>query len=69
MEKLEITINGKRKTVDSNVTLEGLLNELKFYPESVAISLNDEIIDRNDYAVKTLRNNDSIEIIRFMSGG
>ena len=46
-----------------------LLNGMKFYPETVVISLNDVIVDSNDYGMKTLKNNDSVEIIRFMSGG
>jgi len=69
LRKLEIIVNGKKKTIDCNVTLIDLLNGMKFYPETVVISLNDVIVDRNDYGMKTLKNNDSVEIIRFMSGG
>ena len=69
MKKIAVIVNGKKKAIDLGKTIHDILLEYKFYPESVIVSLNDTMVDKNDYGVKTLKKNDSIEIVRFMSGG
>lgn len=66
---VELTVNGKRRTVTDNATITTLLEELQINPLRVAVQLNQQIIKRDLYERTPLRTGDVLEVITFMAGG
>lgn len=66
---VELTVNGKRRTVTDGATITTLLEELQINPLRVAVQLNQQIIKRDLYTRTPLRAGDVLEVITFMSGG
>ncbi len=67
---MQITINGETKAINEEVkTIHHLLLYLHLKPATIAVEKNEEIIDRNNYAMEKINPGDVIELIRFMGGG
>jgi len=69
IKKIKIKINGKFKTISSNLTLSNLIKKLKIPLNKVAIELNKEIVDKKRLDRINLKKNDKIEIVHFIGGG
>ena len=69
IKKIKIRINGKLSSINDNLSLLNLLNNLKIPLKKVAIELNLEIVDKNKLNKINLKNNDKIEIVHFIGGG
>ena len=69
INKIEIKINGKIKSIIRDTNLSKVLKNLKIPLNKVAIELNEEIIDKKRLSVKILKKNDKIEIVHFIGGG
>lgn len=65
----EVTINGKRLTLEGPLTIADLLRQRGFDPRLVAVELNGEIVPREHYAQRVLRSGDTLEIVHFVGGG
>jgi thiamine biosynthesis protein ThiS len=66
---MEITVNGEKQTLDSQVTVGELLAKLGIDPETVVIERNLDILNRDDHGSILIEDGDSIEIIRMVDGG
>lgn len=55
--------------VDHPATLNDLVISLDLNPQTLVAELNGKIIDHTDFASHHLRENDRIELIRFVGGG
>ena len=69
IKKIKIKINGKIKTVNNQLKLHELINNLKIPTNKVAIELNEVIINKKIINKIKLKNNDVIEIVHFIGGG
>jgi len=69
IKKIKIRVNGKLSSINDNLSLLNLLNNLKIPLKKVAIELNLEIVDKNKLKKINLKNNDKIEIVHFIGGG
>ena len=69
MKKIKIKVNGKLKTINRNVNLSILIENLKIQLKKVAIEVNGEIVDKKKLNRIILKNNDRIEIVHFIGGG
>ena len=69
IKKIKIKINGRFRTVNSNLKLSNLVKNLKIPLKKVAIELNEEIIDKKKLDKTFLKKNDKIEIVHFIGGG
>tara|TARA_X000000368_G_C22814546_1_gene616206 strand:+ start:444 stop:647 length:204 start_codon:yes stop_codon:yes gene_type:complete len=65
----KIQLNGKKITVNKNMTISNVLIKYKLDNKKVAIELNGEILPKNKYNKKKLQDNDKIEIVHFIGGG
>lgn len=63
-----ISLNGKEKTIYSN-ELVSLIKELELDLESLVTILNEKVIPKSEYASISLKENDKVEILNFVSGG
>lgn len=64
-----ITCNGKQQLIDNTTTLYNLLRELNLAPDTVVAEINNKIIDRDQYETLRLKEDDQVELIRFVGGG
>ncbi len=66
---MKITVNGKELSVNSDTTLNALLEELKIEEQGMAVELNMEVVPKSRYKDTLIKNNDTLEIIRMTGGG
>lgn len=66
---MRIQVNGEGRTANAGFTVADLLRELEIRPDRVAVEVNLEIVDRQEFERRSLREGDRIEIISFIGGG
>lgn len=66
---MEIFVNGKPREVSEALSLLFLLKELKLNPVTTIVELNREVVLKEAYAVRVLRQGDKVELIRLVGGG
>lgn len=66
---VRIQVNGEARSAKEGVTVADLLLELDIRPDRVAVELNLEILDRQEFERRELREGDRVEIISFIGGG
>ena len=69
IKKIKIKVNGKFSTINENLSLFTLLNQLKIPLKKVAIELNHEIVDKKKLNNIKLKKDDKIDIVHFIGGG
>ena len=65
----KIQLNGKKVVIKSNYSLFDLLKKYKLTDKRIAIEHNGEIISKENFKKKYLKNNDKVEIVHFIGGG
>ena len=65
----KIQLNGKKVVIKTNYSLFELLKKYKLSNKKVAIEHNGEIISKENFKKKYLKNNDKVEIVHFIGGG
>ncbi len=65
----KIQLNGKKITINSNLSVKELIKNYKLKENKIAIELNGTIVPKNNYRKKKIKNNDKIEIVQFIGGG
>ena len=63
-----VKINGEEKNVDG-MTLQEYLTMEKYNPKQIAVECNEEIVPKRNYETFIFKENDRIEIVRFVGGG
>lgn len=66
---MTIQVNGESRGVGIGHTVAALLRELDIRVDRVAVELNLEILDRNDFDTRNLCEGDRVEILSFIGGG
>jgi thiamine biosynthesis protein ThiS len=66
---MTVQVNGESRGIGEGQTVAALLHELDIRPDRVAVELNLEILDRNDFGTRGLREGDRLEILSFIGGG
>lgn len=67
---MQIKVNGKELTLEKELSVKELIEVQRVEaPEYVTVQLNEEFIDRNDFASTIIKAGDSIEFLYFMGGG
>ena len=65
----KIQLNGKKISIKSNFSILDLLIKYKLNTKKIAIEYNGEIIPKERYKSKFLKDKDKIEIVHFIGGG
>ena len=65
----KIQLNGEAYEIINGINLNELLNKLKIQRNKVAIEVNGEIIEKNNYPNLILNKDDKVEIVHFIGGG
>ena len=66
---IDIKLNGEFKKIETEVTLDRLLDLFSLPRQRVAIELNRSVVRRNDWPEITINDGDTIEVIHFVGGG
>jgi len=66
---IELMINGEKKTVPANITIEALLELFHIGKETVVVEHNLQILKREGLGETRVQANDTVEIIRLVGGG
>lgn len=70
--ELHVLINGEGRTVQPGATLPDVLREQGLdpsHPRGIAVAVNDEVVRKQDWGVRALREGDRIEIVTANAGG
>jgi sulfur carrier protein len=66
---MKINLNGTSTSVDQNSLISSVIKNLKFSDNGLVTLLNENIIPKEKRNNTILNENDSLEIISFVSGG
>jgi len=66
---LKVKINGKNEDIKDDTTALELLEIKNINKNSIVFIINDKIIKKDNLEKYILKQNDDIEILRFVSGG
>ncbi len=66
---MKVKINGKIAELDASLSLLELLEVKGIKPGQAVIQYNGDIIDRDSWTDIVLKENDELEILRFVGGG
>ena len=66
---IHIQVNGEPQTTPSGSTVAGLLTQLDIRSDRVAVEVNLQIVDRQNFERQSLQDGDRVEIISFIGGG
>ena len=65
-----IKVNGESQVVELPLTVEELIKQNNVEnPESVSVQVDEEFLDRNDYARRQVKDGDEVDFLFFMGGG
>ena len=66
---MKITLNGEIKKLETEVTLDRLLELFSLPSQRVAVELNREVIRKQAWDSTIVRDEDRIEVVHFVGGG
>ncbi len=66
---IAVTVNGKPREIDAEIDVAAFLQALEIDPRTVAVARNGEVVPRDQHASVTVREGDSVEIVRMVGGG
>ncbi len=67
--RVSIVLNGEMRTVQSGLTVAGLLRDLDCHPGVVVVERNREILARAALPNTPVEHGDRIELVHFVGGG
>ena len=66
---IAISVNGKTRTLEAELSLQDLLQDLGMTTVRIAVELNGNIVPRSQFSSQLISNLDSIEIVQAIGGG
>ena len=68
-ESIKIQLNGKVQEIQKGISVSDLLLKWKVRPELVTVEINENILQKLDYDLTTIREDDRVEFVFYMGGG
>ena len=66
---ITLTVNGKPREVEGPVNLKRYLVDIGITQTAIAVAHNGEVIPRGEIETVTLKDGDTLEIVRAVGGG
>ncbi len=66
---MNLVINGKIMSFEASKTIQEILRSLNIESKVVAVTLNSELVKKDDYTRTIPNDGDRIELLQFMGGG
>ncbi|HEV8341277.1 MAG TPA: sulfur carrier protein ThiS [Candidatus Binatia bacterium] len=64
-----VQINGEKREIQAALSVAQLLEQLGIRPGRVVVELNRDIVSRDAFQDKFLKEGDTVEIVHFVGGG
>lgn len=64
-----VMLNGEEQELADGVTVHQLVDQLDLSERRIAVEVNRDIVPREAYASRALRDGDVVEIVHFIGGG
>jgi len=66
---MQIRVNGNLEEAAPALSIKEYLTEKGLRPESVVVELNGQVVKREEWGKILLKENDELEVLRFVGGG
>lgn len=66
---MTIQLNGERRQITEGMSVAALLKQLEIRADRVAVEVNLEIMDKNNFETRVLQEGDRVEVMSFIGGG
>ncbi len=66
---ITVKINGKEENVKKGATVLALLEEKDVRPEMVAVEINGDLLNKDEFESRLLSQGDALEFLYYMAGG
>lgn len=66
---MRVMVNGEARELRDGLTVAELVGELGLQARRIAVELNLDVLPRDDFSARTLRDGDAVEIVQFVGGG
>ena len=66
---VEITVNGKKRSLPPGTTVERLLAELGLSGQPAAVEVNKSLVPKRRHAEQALADGDTVEVVTLVGGG
>ncbi|MBI4714768.1 MAG: sulfur carrier protein ThiS [Nitrospirae bacterium] len=66
---MQIKINGKFEEINGETTVLDLLKARGVEPRMVAVEVNAEMVEKDDFETTRLKDGDAVEFLYYMGGG
>ncbi len=66
---MKVILNGKEEIIEEGVTLACLIAMKGLNPDTVIVEYNLDLIKKEEWEAIPLKQNDRLEILRFVGGG
>jgi len=66
---MQVTLNGEARDLRDGLTVAELVGELGLRARRIAVEVNLDILPRDDYDRRSLRDGDVVEIVQLVGGG
>lgn len=69
MSLIQIEINGRPHMAGANQSVQDLISALELANKNLAVSVNRQVVKRDDWPTQRLQTSDRIEIVHAIGGG
>lgn len=66
---ISITVNGEPVSIDSEMSVQQLLDTVDVPPNYLAVEVNANVVAREQYADTIVRDGDQVEVVTLVGGG
>lgn len=66
---IEISVNGQAVEIESEMTVEQMLDTVDVPPNYLAVEVNAEVVPREQYTTAMVRAGDQVEVVTLVGGG
>jgi thiamine biosynthesis protein ThiS len=66
---IQVTVNGRAREFDAELSLPELIRRLEISHPRIAVAYNGTVLRQEEHAGTTVRDGDTLEIVRMVGGG
>lgn len=68
-QTIQVRLNGKDREIDSDLSVQELVESLDLNPKLIVVELNGEILSRDSFGEVQVSEGDQVELVHFVGGG
>lgn len=66
---MEIVFNGEKEVLEREYSVKELIEKYEMNPDVVSVSLNGNILRRDEFDNTFIKSGDTVDVLMFMGGG